>query len=486
MLNSVRWRLGAGWAGLAAVGVALGSLEMYVAAGLLAAAGVVLLTLVHPELGLGVLALTVPFGVVREFTIAGFPLTATELLTGLMLLTWIALVSVRRRLNIGPLLWPTVLFIGVVVISLTASTNKVPAIKEVLRWCELLAAYLVTASVIQEARARRQLLAMVLIAGAGVALVGWVQFFARIGPESFRTGPFLRAYGTFGQPNPFGGYLGMVLPLALALAILWRRPAGPARGGAAAAGRRASLVPQISEYQLQRLAVASAVIIGMAMLMSMSRGAWMGAFAALSVIMIARGRRTTLLLAAIIILALLVVTAGAFNLLPAAIANRFSTAVSYFGVFDVRYVTVTAENWPVVERMAQWQVAWEMFQDHFYLGVGSGNYQATYAEYASKDWPKALGHAHNIYLNTAAEMGLLGLLGYVIMVASWLWVAARRALQWRRPAGTEAWAIAVGCLGVLMATAIHNGFDNLYVHGMNVHIGIILGLLALRGDNGTD
>ncbi|MCL4535054.1 MAG: O-antigen ligase family protein [Bacteroidetes bacterium] len=486
MLTGARWRAGIGWAGLAAVGVAMGALPIYLAAGLVGGAGVVLLALVRPELGLGILAFSVPFGVVREFTVAGFPLTATELLTGLMLLVWVAVVAVRRRLRVGPLLWPIALFIGVLLVSLTATTNKIVAIKEVLRWAELLAAYLITVSVVGELRARRQLLAVILISGAAVALVGWAQFFGRIGPESFRIGPFLRAYGTFGQPNPYGGYLGMVLPLAMALALLWRRPRARQEATPVAPAPFRWL-PEVSETQLHRLAYVAAGVIGMAMLMSMSRGAWMGAFAALSLIMIARGRRTALVLAAVVLLGVLILAAGVFNMLPAAIGQRVSTAISYFGIFDVRYVTVTLENWPVVERMAQWQVAWEMFQDHYYLGVGPGSFPIMYADYALKDWPKALGHAHNIYLNMAAEVGLAGLLTYLVMVGSWLWVAGRRALQWQRTApGSEVWALAVGCLAVLLAASIHNGFDNLYVHGMNVQIGLTLGLTALRGDDGTD
>ncbi|MCL5027222.1 MAG: O-antigen ligase family protein [Chloroflexi bacterium] len=485
MLTSARWRAGIGWAGLAALGVALGALPVYLAAGLVAGGGMVLLALVRPELGLGMLAFSVPFGVVREFTVAGFPLTATEILTGLMLLVWMAVVAVRRSLHIGPLLWPIVLFLGVLIVSLTVSTNKTVAVKEILRWGELLVAYLITASIVAELRARRQLLAIILISGATVALVGWAQFFGRIGPESFRIGPFLRAYGTFGQPNPFGGYLGMVLPLAAALALLWRPPTQTAAAPTSPEPFR--FLPEISASQLRRLAFAAAVVIGVAMLMSMSRGAWMGAFAALSLIMIARGRRTALMLAAIVVLGLLVATAGTFNMLPAAISQRIFTAVSYFGIFDVRYVTVTLENWPVVERMAQWQAAWEMFQDHYYLGVGAGAYPIMYSDYALKDWPKALGHAHNIYLNMAAELGLVGLMAYLTMVGSWLWVAGRRALRWRRLApGSESWALMVGCLAVVLATSIHNGFDNLYVHGMNVQIGLTLGLIALREDEGRN
>jgi putative inorganic carbon (HCO3(-)) transporter len=37
--------------------------------------------------------------------------------------------------------------------------------------------------------------------------------------------------------------------------------------------------------------------------------------------------------------------------------------------------------------------------------------------------------------------------------------------------------VAVGILGILTHLAVHNFFDNLYVHGMYLHIAILLGLI---------
>src|SRR2546430_1151113 len=71
-------------------------------------------------------------------------------------------------------------------------------------------------------RRRRQvrtLLGLLMLGGLAESLLGAVQFLFQIGPPSFAVGRFLRAYGTFGQPNPYGGYLAMVLPIAVA--IVW-------------------------------------------------------------------------------------------------------------------------------------------------------------------------------------------------------------------------------------------------------------------------
>jgi O-antigen ligase len=143
----------------------------------------------------------------------------------------------------------------------------------------------------------------------------------------------------------------------------------------------------------------------------------------------------------------------------------------------VRGVEVTDANFAVLERVAHWQAALAMWTDHPWLGVGIGNYEVAYAAYALPQWPLPLGHAHNYYLNIAAEAGLLGLASYLILWGSALiraWRATRRASGWY-------WGIALGVLGVLVHLSVHNVFDNLFVHGMYLHVAILLGMSTTNG-----
>jgi O-antigen ligase len=170
---------------------------------------------------------------------------------------------------------------------------------------------------------------------------------------------------------------------------------------------------------------------------------------------------------------------SAINIIPNAIAARFEGIADYVSVFDVRGVKVDDANFAVVERMAHWQAAWEMFSDHPLLGIGFGNYQIVYPAYALPRWSDPLGHAHNYYLSVAAETGALGLSAYVV-----LWVAAF-AQAWRAVRKSQGiWhGIAAGCLGVLVALSIFNAFDDLFVHGMHVQVGMILGIVTSIGNN---
>jgi O-antigen ligase len=185
------------------------------------------------------------------------------------------------------------------------------------------------------------------------------------------------------------------------------------------------------------------------------------------------------------------------GVLPPILANRVTSVTSNFGIFDVRQVTLTPENFAVVERMAHWQAGWEMFVEEPLLGVGPGNYPAVYEQYYIRPWREPLGHAHNYYLNMAAEAGLPGLFALLVV----LFLAFRTLLRRYRaiqdpamvhheglaaPSPTRdamlsapvARALAVGLVGSLVMFCTHNLFDNLLVHGVGIQIGILLGLIG--------
>jgi O-antigen ligase len=138
-------------------------------------------------------------------------------------------------------------------------------------------------------------------------------------------------------------------------------------------------------------------------------------------------------------------------------------------------VDLNSENWSVVERMAHWQAAWDMFLDHPWLGIGPGNYSTAYEQYFLPGWLEPLGHAHNYYLNLAAELGLLGLSAYLFVLA----LAIRAAIRGLRATDPFWRTVALGTLGSLVAIALHSAFDNLYVHGVSVQIGALFALVQL-------
>jgi putative inorganic carbon (HCO3(-)) transporter len=225
------------------------------------------------------------------------------------------------------------------------------------------------------------------------------------------------------------------------------------------------------------LAIAVLGAALMALFFSLSRGAWIGVAAALVVTTIIRSKRAAVLaLTGALLLAVLVLL-GQLNLIPDVVSERFSGVGDYFGFVDVRGVPVNDANFAIVERMAHWQAAWNMFNDHPWLGIGIGNYAAVYPAYALPHWDDPLGHAHNYYLNVLAESGIVGLAAYLVLWGAIFWTA------WRAVRSTRGLAqgIAAGAFGVLIALSVHNLFDDLFVHSMQMQVGITLGLIQVVG-----
>jgi putative inorganic carbon (HCO3(-)) transporter len=434
---------------------------------LLAAAGLALAVLIRPWLGLPLLALAAPFAALRPLPVAGLPIDGADLLLALVLAAWLAQGVARRRIVVPhpPLLWPLLALLASLSLSLLRAPSYREGLPELLKWLQVLALYLAVVALLPRRRAG-WLIAALLAAAAAQALLGLVQFLTQSGPDAFvLLGRFMRAYGAFRQPNPYAGYLGTIAPLAVSLALwAWRHR------------RRHGL-------GLSLALSAAALLICLGLLVSWSRGAWLAFAVALAVVVLAHSRRAAPAVLALAVTAGLALSLfGAADLLPASIAGRLSELQEYVGLVDVARTEVTDANFSVIERIAHWQAALAMWADHLWLGVGPGNYAVVYSQYNLPRWYEPLGHAHNIYLNFAAEAGLLGLLAYL-----WLWLASLgQALRGAAANDRLAAAVAAGILGGLAAATVHNFFDNLWVQHIYLTLALLLGLLAVMATPTTD
>ncbi|HEX5225897.1 MAG TPA: O-antigen ligase family protein [Solirubrobacteraceae bacterium] len=74
-------------------------------------------------------------------------------------------------------------------------------------------------------------------------------------------------------------------------------------------------------------------------------------------------------------------------------------------------------------RYDYWRVAWRVFGDHPFAGVGAGNYARPY--YERRATVEDVDQPHSIWLQTLSELGLAGFLLLCAFVAGVLWGAAR-------------------------------------------------------------
>lgn len=456
-------------AGLLLLGLGLAYLPLLPAIVLVGGTGVLIAGLIRPYLALYILIPIIPFSSLIQTSIGGIRLTAMEGLLALMLGAWLLKMLAQRTVIIPqpPLLWPFLVFLGAVALSWLNTFSVAGSLIETAKWLEMLALYLFIMAAVPQ-NERKWLVVIILLSGAIQAGIGLYQFVFRVGPEGFLLfeGAVLRAYGTFNQPNPFAGYLGLVIPLALALSVVsleWLGRPGPSSG----------------HWQVGWLILggSSLVIMVAGLYASQSRGGLLAFAGGVVITLLALGGRWIWLMIAGAGAGAGAIAFGGLALLPAQLTQRFSNALPYLGLSDVSLIRVTDANFSTIERLAHWQAAREMWRDHFWFGVGFGNYERIYPAYAVGPWENALGHAHNYLLNLGAETGFIGLLAYLVF---WAWVLVFLFTQLRRRENTRFdRAMLAGTLGIIAHLHLHNMLDNLFVQGMYLHLTIVLALATL-------
>ncbi len=431
-------------------------------------------------------------------------LTVTQALVMVSASTWIlrVLAAPERPIRFGRI-WSglVILLLALFLSTLTTPYSRVEALKETLRWSTVALIYLLTYTMLSESQTdqgsqRWRIIGLViclLLAPTASALVGIWQFVTGSGPPSFAIaeGRFVRAYGTIGKPNSFAGYLNMAWPLAVALTLgvsgYVRRLARERRA------QEISAQPLLRRHQAILIicfcGAASAILL-MALFGSFSRGGWMGGIAGFAAMAGAawigwdRALRRSLwngiaLAGAGLVLLL---TLGSVDALPQPVIQRVQSMVQNLRLFDVRTVQATPENFAVLERMAHLQAGWNMFSQYPLTGVGPGNFTLAYEgrgnmvqPFGIHPWYVSRGHAHNYYLNMAAEAGIIGLLAYLGLLGL-LIVQAYGTL--RRSNGWFQRSVAIGGCGIIAAVSIHNLFENLHVLNMGVQLAAVWALLA--------
>ncbi len=459
---------------------------------------VVFWTIVRPRVALYLLPIAIPWGSLDQVNLGGLNLTSADLLVALLAISWLMSYTLRpfltrtalatHALDDEALGIPRYLIIAIVVfllailISMTGAFSIKSSLKEVAKWLEFLIVVLLGARYL---RSRQQIWIVVTImflAAISQACYGYIQYFFNIGPQAFIRAASLRVYGTFDQPNPYAGYINMTLAVALTLTLL----------GTTARTRILS-------------GITTLLLVGVEIL-SQSRGGEIALAVVLLFVVTVGMPRVRKLIALGAVGALFAVAGYLAGVLPAHILNP---VLRILGLVQISFTAPSAQDYSTAERLAHWIAGINMFVTHPFTGVGIGNYPDAYAQYYITIFVNSLGHAHNFYINMAAETGIIGLLAFLLFLGA-IFVAGTRAFrainaryqqQKHARAHPQAGmtltevahshavmtllsnnrALALGLLAALLSVCVHNMVDNLYVHSMaNLFALLLIALIRLE------
>ncbi len=461
-------------------------------------------TILRPRVTLYLLPICVPWGSLDYIDLMGLRLNSADILVIFLAIGW--LMSFGLHQKIGPrdreashipsyLVIAMLALLGTMILSMGVALNISSSLKEISKWLEFVVVILLGS---QYLRTRRQIwiiVALICLAGISQAFYGYIQAFFNLGPQTFIRDASLRVYGTFDQPNPYAGYINIPLSITLALTLLGH-----------------NRVTRI-------MAGLTAIILGVAEYLSQSRGGEMALAAALIFIVLAGMPHIRVLMRVLIVLFLGIFEALLSGWIPLSV---FNPVLRFLGVVQISLTNPSGQDYSTAERLAHWIAGSHMFMDHPVLGVGIGNYPDAYFQYFITIFTTSLGHAHNYYINIAAETGSIGLIAFVLFLLA-IFVAGGHSLreineqlslaktqvqqtlpviqaplgrhnklhlllhplsliQYYREQGqfaivgklTNDRALAIGLLAALIAICTHNLVDDLFVHSLTNLIALLL------------
>lgn len=150
-------------------------------------------------------------------------------------------------------------------------------------------------------------------------------------------------------------------------------------------------------------------------------------------------------------------------------------------------------------RWQYWTASLAMFLRHPWFGVGRENFGRHYTQYKSIESPEEISNPHNLFVQTACEWGILGLLGLTFMLVGWSQRATtmaasplvgdeeRRSAPPTRGGATVAWAIALGLVVTVGRLPLLGSTDPNFLYYSTVTAGVawMVGFVATVGGPGT-
>jgi hypothetical protein len=280
--------------------------------------------------------------------------------------------------------------------------------------------FFIVVKLLRSENGAKNLIKTMIFTGIFMSLYGIYQYIAKVPTPAYWTdkvestsGP--RVFSIVGSPNVLGCLLAMLIPLAISLIF--------------------------SEKQvLKKLYYLLATgLMGICILLTGSRSSWIALGCAIIIYALLSKKYN-------LIVALVVVAALSYTLVP-----TVQQRINY--MLDPEYIVSSFRG----GRFSKWPKALDMFYDNLFFGVGFGRYGGAVATNSKL---AGASYVDNYYIKAAVEMGVFGLLAFLIAVYNGVIWPLRAAKKVEDKVSKGIIQSGFGAMiGILITNIVLNNFD---------------------------
>ena len=371
--------------------------------------------------------------------------------------------NAAKRLFPEAFRWPLVALLAFSVISLLHAVNHTETLVKIVEYVEFFVIIVgLAADNGLDLNRWKPVLGGLFFGATAIAVWGLIQFWLGIGPHSFVVDHLhTRAYVPFGQPNAFGGFMAMVFVMGLALFTV-----GP-------------------KDRSRPWLLLSLVILALSIFASYSRGAEVAAAAGVGAMVVVGGLTRSWNIAprlagfgyGLMAFGLLAIKyAGGISkgAVPKKVVHHYAVVGPIHRVKSI----VSLNTFSTHQRILIWKGALHAWDTHKLTGVGLGGFHYWVLQHHIAGVPGAPPHAHDIYLELLADLGIGGFLALVWWQWRWVTVALKAVQGKFGELDPWVWAMALGAGGVITDFGVHNTVDFLIDHGVIVPLLLAFGILG--------
>jgi len=386
-------------------------------------------TFCRPYLSIAFIIVSIPFeGVIDLGYISIYPLEAILAISVLVYLYKSIVARSNYPVNMK-LVYGCIPFFVCIMLSTMKSIAFSSTAKEVVRWLELFLIYYLTINLINDKKEIRIILYSMF---STVAIVSALEIINYL--RSFETLVYIgeRSCLFFGNPNPFAGYVNLVIPVLLGMmmasALLWEK------------------------LVLGTIAVLSIIALGL--LFSKSGYLSLVLTIVFVFLLIKAKKEIFLVLATLFVISTIILLFA-------------ETREDFIGRVGMQQLLTSLRF-----RAMCYPIGFNMVNDNIALGIGIGNYPLLITTF-TKNCFLVPNHLHSLYLQVFVETGIIGLsafLFWLVCMVKYL-VSSLKVLEKNRN-----YCLFVGLVGGAIIYLFNNLIDVIVVHGIHLQWGIILGL----------